>query len=835
MYSSAIIKLSFLLTLFLPIHVEAALEEAPTPTCQTASVNSVKIVVLYPRSPAGSRHRAGIYDACKKFVEKHAEFSNRIYLEDFAYLSEEEGIDLLRSIFESSTATKTKVEQRKYHMIFGPIESGVFVKGLELLSGITDRGIPVVSPLVAAQEGNNPEGWFFRFNVDVETRAEQIYEYLNRSGFQNISVLFADRTLGQRSEAAFGKLLTDAQKKRYSTAVFSEEREEVRQSLVKIIENRPGAIGIFGQLADIKHIANTIKRMDTGWSHYTPALFTNIDAKELHMEDLHYVTMLDPKKQQDNGKVLVDDAYGIAYDTAITVFSLIHTNQLDGTSANPPSTLRSHLVNYMDGPPNFRSPGLYTGMAFDNFTNQAELLVVAMQDSDFNVLKEEPQAGFVWFSKCKNWLSILNRRYGYAPLWSVLLVLATGVIVNLIDLTKAYGVPLRYMKRKEFLQLIALNVSVAMGVFFFMTFSEMIKWNDTWGAIIAVFTYTMVLKSKIFASEKAQAIGFADFYNRIVKRKHDNIMLALLRKEGKTINYIAYTNTLVYLKKVLFEIFDFTEKENARELEEETENELEAVSGLVEKRKVLANKLHDILTWDELKEKRLVPYKIEEKDIEQKLYDPLVLVGIGAEYCISQGRDVENLEEIVRRDIHSIRNEEKAREKEENFDSELKNASTPQGVFETCLLWIYIQYGFRTRQLIKDGYLPANFKEIIIRPGVDEKPDQERRQCKRHVLDMQKKCNVIHMEAGAEKTSNTAELKNLSIGGAKLAMLDSSAKTLKNQMEIEVEMPQKKDNKPIEAEVVYIGKGVNANTIGVRWKKPLTEDDSLYSLISIST
>jgi hypothetical protein len=717
-------------------------------------------------------------------------------------------------------------------MIFGPADSGVYINGLELLSETAELGIPVVSSLVVAKEGNNPEGWFFRLNVDLEARSELIYDYLNRSGFQNISVLFADSALGQRSEAAFRMLLSDEQKNRYSTSSFDNGRDEVRQSLVKLLEKRPGAIGIFGQLSDIKYIANMIKRIDTGWSQYSPALFTNIDAKELQMEDLHFVTMLDPKIDQNSGEVLIDDVYGISYDSALAIFSLIKNNHLDANSVNLPSTLRSHLVNYIDGPPNFRLRGEYTGMAFDNFTNLAELLVVAMHGNSFNVLKEEPQAGFVWFSKCKNWLINLNRRYGYAPLWNLLLVLVTGVFANLIDLTKAYGVPLSYMKRREFLQLISLNVSMAMGVFLFMTYSELIRWDDIWGAVIAVLTYTVALKSKIFASKKAQAIGLADLYNRIVKKKHDNIMLALLRREGKTINYIAYTNTLIYLKKVLFEIYNFTEKENSKELKEETERELEAVSGVVEKRKVLASKLHEILDWNELREKRLVPYEIKEEDIEQKLYDPLVLVGIGAEHCISNNLKIQNLDNAVRSGIRSIKNVKNAKQMEADFDSDLNNASTPQAVLETCLLWIYIQNGFRTQQLITKNYLPEDFKDIINNQGICETLDHERRQYKRHLPGMHTKCKITYKKAGVKMTHNVAELKNLSIGGAKLAILESDAKSLENQTNIGVEIPNKEDINTIKAKVVYIGKGANANVIGIRWINPLIEDNPAISLLS---
>lgn len=795
--------------------------------CQVPGDDTINVVIFYPSATAtGSKHREGIIDACRDFVSRNEKYKGKIFLEKVAYSSEKDGVIKLKSMFENGTS---KPSGRKVHMILGPSESGLFVKSIEAITpdpdNGPDKGIPVISPQVIAKVGNVPDGWFFRVNVDVDTRSEIIYDYLNRKGFQNIAVLYADITLGQRSEQAFSRLLTEVQKENYLVAAYTKEKEEIRPVLRRVLDQRPGAIGIFGQRSDIEFIARKIKGMDDGWSQYTPALFTNIDASPLERNDLHFVSLVTAEEIKSSK---IDEVYALAYDTAMLTLNLIQQNGLKASSELPVE-MRNHLVNFLDGPPEPSKKGKYTRMMFDNFDNQAVLEVMAFQQDILSEAKVILQPGFEWLNKCQHWLTNLQRRFGYTPYWNILLVLVTGIIINLIDLTKLYGVPLSYMKRKEFLQLISVNVSVALGVYLFMSYVGILRWDDTWGAILAVSTYTVFLKAKIFGSEKAKAIGLADFYNRIVRNKHDKIMIAMLHKEGKSINYIAYTNTLVYLQKVLYEIYDFTEKGRAGELKDKLQLDLQAVDGLVDKRKILANKIHEKLSWSELQEKRLVPHDIDEENIESSLPDPLVMVQIGADYCFANKMNQADLEATVRKEIRSIRDKNKAKAKEKDFDTDLNNDFSSRALLETTVLWLFIQNGFDANRLVEKKYLPKDFKEKMIAKSNLLAIPEERRKFKRtRATDVGVGVREPAVEGRNSMSIKSADLIDASRGGASLNLLKCDAHELRENMEVEVVTPEHKS--VLSGIIVYLKKDDKINTVGIKWKDLPTgiEDDLLF-------
>ena len=130
--------------------------------CQVPGDDTINVVIFYPSATAtGSKHREGIIDACRDFVSRNEKYKGKIFLENGT----------------------SKPSGRKVHMILGPSESGLFVKSIEAITpdpdNGPDKGIPVISPQVIAKAGNVPDGWFFRVNVDVDTRSEIIYDYLN--------------------------------------------------------------------------------------------------------------------------------------------------------------------------------------------------------------------------------------------------------------------------------------------------------------------------------------------------------------------------------------------------------------------------------------------------------------------------------------------------------------------------------------------------------------------------------------------------------------------------------------------------------------------------------
>ena len=162
---------------------------------------SLKIGALYSNSSTGHLHLRGIQDA----VQAHAHGPN-VEVVEIPYLNEREGEELLANWIQEERP------DRRLDIILGPTDSGVYVRGAQRQEDFGPRNIiPVISSLVVTPIGNEPDGWFFRTNVDIERRSRAIYDHLNKRWVNSFAVLYADTEFGRRAEAAFREQLRGLQ------------------------------------------------------------------------------------------------------------------------------------------------------------------------------------------------------------------------------------------------------------------------------------------------------------------------------------------------------------------------------------------------------------------------------------------------------------------------------------------------------------------------------------------------------------------------------------------------------------------------------------------------
>jgi len=270
-----------------------------------------KLGILYINSPTGERFRDGIKEAIDKYPR-----GNIFESYDFPYDNETEGLKTLVSLMEEKDIDK------KVDIILGPTDSGVFVSALEQRKKLEKSRIPVISSQVAAKIPHRKGGWFFRTNINVERRAQVIYDFLNKYWVHSIAVLYEDTEFGRRAEEAFRNELNGQQKEHYLPFSY-DSTGKARIQIRNILELRPEAVGIFGTRNDFVRLYSLLKNLNVGSSRYLPITFSIIDIRVVqdNLQDkdfVYFVSVTDLTKDKDKDKDF-DDVKALAYDTTMVI------------------------------------------------------------------------------------------------------------------------------------------------------------------------------------------------------------------------------------------------------------------------------------------------------------------------------------------------------------------------------------------------------------------------------------------------------------------------------------------------------------------------------------
>ncbi|MGB5644589.1 MAG: ABC transporter substrate-binding protein [Gammaproteobacteria bacterium] len=322
-----------------------------------------RVAVVYRVGDTGNRILNGVNRAVKHYSNGNEKF--QVEVEKYPYLDENAGIESIYKIFDD----------KSIHLVIGPSDSGVFVEVATRAEYEKKASIPIVSSLVTAQDGNKEGDWRFRTNVGVEARARAASDFLSHASYQAIAVLYRDNEFGKRASEAFKNQLIQSDEN-YLALPYADE-VQLRDQVRKVLEKRPGAVGVFGRRHDLKIVRREFEALNSGWFEYHPLLFSINDTRALKLPDTYFVSLVGPNitPEQEEAAEVWDEVRGLAYDTTLLVLSVAEQIRSNPGDKNWAGSFRKRLFSRLLGPPqsDYR---FKTGMEFSDGKNLAPPIVL---------------------------------------------------------------------------------------------------------------------------------------------------------------------------------------------------------------------------------------------------------------------------------------------------------------------------------------------------------------------------------------------------------------------------------------------------------------------------
>lgn len=689
---NAILKVAGVLALLFVVCVNSNAQDKIRPP----SGEKVRLGALY-KSDVKGRHDVAIQKALQD-----RGMESRVDIEYFEYLNEEEGLNKLIEI----------IEGRKVDIVLGPTDSGVFLRALQKREDLERYQIPVISSLVTAPVDNRADGWFFRTNVDVHRRAETIFDFLSKYWIRSITVLYADTEFGRLAEENFRKELRGAKKKNYQ-AIQCQASINARPGLKQILDNRPGAVGIFGSSEDIKCICSFLKCMNYQGYPYNPILFTVVDARQTDVYGLYYVSLAKSdgtSTTKGTGTAeKFDEVEALAYDT--TKFVLNEIEKMPDALFSP-QRFRDQFASVLSGPPQTQISDLETGMTFDKHKNIAQPEVFQLLQNA-KVLKINLDQEIGWAEKMNQKLKLLRGRYGYWPVVNFVLLILVGGMVSILDLKRWYEGSFRKLfLHRHFYLVIFINVLLAFILYVFLAETGRIRYDSVIAALIIALTPSAFLRATLFETPTGKSIGLGNLYDRFLLWINDKLMMVKYQSQNSNINVIAYHNSLPDMKSELNLIYQNARNVAQRSrLQNELDEQLQKVDSHLERRRICARRLLRRLDWEELKGKRFVP-KEPEAFSDKNPTDPRTIVRESVRYCSQDLERRARVENLIKGYLDKIkqRDPESYQEIKKELKEELQDARSERGKLFVRIRFLFVQLGFNVSMLKKENLLRPDYK-----------------------------------------------------------------------------------------------------------------------------
>jgi ABC-type sugar transport system substrate-binding protein len=453
----------------------------------------------------GALYKNDVADSYIKGIESAVDktgMTTYVDIQYFLYYNEQQGLEILIDLI-----TKKKVD-----IVLGPTDSGIFSRALERREELEAYKIPVISPLVTATADNQPEGWFFRTNVDVGRRVEAIHDYLNKCLIRSVAILYADTEFGRRAEESFRTELRGSQEDKYEPLPF-ESLGEAREGLRQVLDSRPEALGIFGSNEDIVRICNYLQCMNPRGISYRPFLFTIMDARLTadEVDDLYFVSVAKcdvTGTTKDPGRAETpDEVETLTYDTCILLLSEFK-RMPPGPFA--PKQFRDQFAALLRGP--VKEPGPKTGMAFHKYRNSVPPKVFHIHRGE--VEQVNLSQVIRWPQKLSIKWELIKRRYGFWPMVNIGLLILIVASVSILDLKRWYGKGLiKEALRPHLYLLIVVNFLLVFILYFFLAETGSIEYDSVVMALIIAFAPSALLRTTFFETHTGKAIGLAKLYD----------------------------------------------------------------------------------------------------------------------------------------------------------------------------------------------------------------------------------------------------------------------------------------------------------------------------------
>ncbi len=663
----------------------------------------LRIGVVYRAGDTGNRILSGVNSALESYLNqkdsKRKKF--KVVIEKYPYIDEHAGIDRIYSIFDNK-------DKKNLHLILGPSDSGVFVEMAKRPEYENKASLPVISPLVTSQEGNNEGDWRFRINVDTEVRSHAISDYLNRIGYQAVGVLYRDNEFGKHAAETFKSQLSQTDENNLALPYSNEL--QLREQVQKIIQQRPAAVGVFGRRHDVKFVQRAIKALDNGWFGYRPLIFSIYDTRTLILADTHFVSLVAPNQSASLEKAakVWDEVKGLAHDTTLLVLRIAGRVPGNPSRGEWAESFRKRLFTHMLGPPQ-ADPMFITGMEFSDGKNLSPPMVLNLSSESKEQRAEE---GHPWQAlwKLGDWIEIRQRRFGNAIWFNLSLVVIIAIWLTLSDIRRRQTIRSRsiYLSRPVF-ALTLFNVVCATATLIVVAETEVIRWDNVLAALGVAVGYRAMLTTTIFETAQGQALGFGRLYERTLASINKRITSALHKQQSAAINYVTYTNSLPNMRDLLVDIYSFAQdREDSRSQIEELDAEIKDAKGALKKQEVCARRLLQAMSWKQLQENRIIPSYIKEKEI----IDPNVILRDSLKYVMRTDENyIDTIKPYIDKALHQLQEDSPKNHEQalKDLEADLDNSEIERGRLYCRLRWLYTQWGFSLRRIKNVGLLPDDY------------------------------------------------------------------------------------------------------------------------------
>ncbi len=665
------------------------------------------IGVPYHNTPTGGRHLKGVQQAVD-----HHELKTRldIHIQPIPYLDDPGGVEAVRTEI-------SREEGLRCDLLLGPTDSGVFVPVYEQQTELGTRNIPIISSLVTADVKNSPDGWLFRTNVGIARRSSAVFDFLNKRWVNSIAVLYADSEFGRGSEEAFRSELLGIQRDSYISLPF--QAYSIRADIRKVLNDRPAAVGVFGTREDILRVYRELGDMNESGTPYEPILFTNIDVRSLRdeIDNFYFVSVLTPDspllhvlETEAEDDEPWDDVRALSYDTTCVVLDEIASMSFERGETFDKTVFRQRLSNSLGGA--LQRAGPATGMRFAGMENNGAVHVYRIDGKDVVPILPET---FTWTQKVQHKLSMLAARFGLWPFGVIAAILLTVLATSVHDIYRWYGGGMTKLilttprSSLNFLALVVLQGSVAVFLFAWLSETGRMRYDSVVNGLLVGLAPSPLLRMN-FARFGQTNIGLGDQYDRLLQVLTRRLLTAKYHDPETNVLIVAYYNSLGFLWKEVNAIYARAgNQEEAQRMRADLEQQVNAETAHIGKRKLLARMLVELRSWDELKRLGCVPEDMPENPRE----NPEKVISDGVRYCLGNDERTARLEAITKRNIRNSGDMVR-----KHYQAKVDDAKTKAGLDVRDELYInfqflFMRFGYDRRKLELEQLLPPSKSGLI--------------------------------------------------------------------------------------------------------------------------
>lgn len=699
----------------------------------------IKIGVLHVNTPTGNRFLAGVKAAMKDTKE---EFE----IVPLSYTDAAHGTELLIDT----------IKNEKVQILIGPTESDVFIRALEQRSELEQHSVPVISPLVTADISHVRSGWFFLTNVDLRRRAQTTYDFLNKYWVSSIAILYANTEFGRRAERAFSAELTTNQLENYVSLGYALPAINARPHVRNILQQKPEAVGIFGEREDIEQIMQMLHNMNKEAIPYRPILFTVIDARSLKdiAKNLYFVSVTDINNKVLDENILFDDVMSLAFDTTKLIIKEIKKLNTDMSSAEGRKKFRDKFETVLQTYP--AQEDNISGMSFSYFKNVAVPKLYKIEDNKNNKnasqIIEVPLDNSIGLGdKLRFKLNLLGNRFGYIPWLNAALIVFIIIVMSIIDLKKWYAGNVLYLLiPSSFYILLAVNSTLVVGLYVYMGETGAIRYDSTLAALMLAFAPIALLRTNFFETSTGKTLGLAKLYDAFLQWVNDRLMIAGHNLTKLYVDLIAYHNTVDGMRDYLRDIYSGQPNAERRiKLTTELSQLVNDSIPYVTRRKICARLLLRTMNWKELRADSMAPvgrlpenslgrilhkldvwwygrlngpeeakkYEEEKYCISQELLqDPESLIRMAARHCARNETARQKLQQLVDGRLAEFTDEDRKKDLENEFHKDIKGVIGEQARLRRQISFLFIIRGYDAKQLKEDLCMDSDGNAITEKP-----------------------------------------------------------------------------------------------------------------------